>query len=79
MDSKQDLPVVSFASQQDWERWLQAEHGTARGLWLKLAKKGSSIDSVTYEEAIQSALCYAPRSTEQMVEDQPREGLPTAC
>jgi uncharacterized protein YdeI (YjbR/CyaY-like superfamily) len=58
MDSKQDLPVVSFASQQDWERWLQAEHGTAKGLWLKLAKKGSRIDSVTYEEAIQSALCY---------------------
>jgi uncharacterized protein YdeI (YjbR/CyaY-like superfamily) len=58
MDSKQDLPVVSFASQQDWERWLQAEHQTARGLWLKLAKKGSSVDSILYEEAIQSALCY---------------------
>jgi uncharacterized protein YdeI (YjbR/CyaY-like superfamily) len=58
MDSKQDLPVVSFASQQDWEQWLQAEHGTAKGLWLKLAKKGSSVDSVSYEEAIQSALCY---------------------
>jgi uncharacterized protein YdeI (YjbR/CyaY-like superfamily) len=58
MDSKQDLQIVSFASQRDWERWLQAEHGTARGLWLKLAKKGSGIDSITYDEALESALCY---------------------
>ena len=58
MDSKQDLPIISFASQEDWERWLQAQHATAKGLWLKIAKKGSGIDSVTYDEALQSALCY---------------------
>jgi uncharacterized protein YdeI (YjbR/CyaY-like superfamily) len=58
MDSKQDLPIISFASQEDWERWLHAQHATAKGLWLKIAKKGSGIDSVTYEQALQSALCY---------------------
>ena len=58
MDSKQDLPIISFASQEDWERWLHAQHATAKGLWLKIAKKGSGIDSVTYDEALQSALCY---------------------
>jgi uncharacterized protein YdeI (YjbR/CyaY-like superfamily) len=58
MDWKQDLPVILFACQEDWERWLAAQHATAKGLWLKIAKKGSGIDSVTYEEALQSALCY---------------------
>jgi uncharacterized protein YdeI (YjbR/CyaY-like superfamily) len=58
MDPKQDLPIISFASREDWEEWLHAQHATARGLWLKLAKKGSGIDSVTYDEALQSALCY---------------------
>jgi uncharacterized protein YdeI (YjbR/CyaY-like superfamily) len=58
MDCKGDLPIISFAFQEDWERWLQAQHTTAKGLWLKIAKKGSGIDSVTYEEALQSALCY---------------------
>jgi uncharacterized protein YdeI (YjbR/CyaY-like superfamily) len=58
MDPKQDLPIISFASQGDWEQWLHAQHAKAKGLWLKLAKKGSGIDSVTYEEALQSALCY---------------------
>jgi uncharacterized protein YdeI (YjbR/CyaY-like superfamily) len=58
MDCKGDLPMISFAFQEDWERWLQAQHATAKGLWLKIAKKGSGIDSVTYDEALQSALCY---------------------
>jgi uncharacterized protein YdeI (YjbR/CyaY-like superfamily) len=58
MDWKQDLPIIPFASQGDCEQWLQAQHATAKGLWLKIAKKGSGIDSVTYDEALQSALCY---------------------
>ncbi len=58
MDWKQDLPIIPFASQGDWELWLQAQHATAKGLWLKIAKKGSKADSVTYDEALQSALCY---------------------
>ncbi len=58
MDPKQDLPIISFASREDWEQWLHAQHATAKGLWLKIAKKGSGIDSVTYDEALQSALCY---------------------
>ena len=58
MDWKQDLPIIPFASQGDCEQWLQTQHATAKGLWLKIAKKGSGIDSVTYDEALQSALCY---------------------
>jgi uncharacterized protein YdeI (YjbR/CyaY-like superfamily) len=58
MDSKQDLPIIAFASQKDWKRWLQAEHETAKGLWLKLAKKGAPIASISYDEAVESALCY---------------------
>jgi uncharacterized protein YdeI (YjbR/CyaY-like superfamily) len=58
MDPKQDLPIISFASREAWEGWLHAQHATAKGLWLKIAKKGSGIDSVTYDEALQSALCY---------------------
>ena len=58
MESKQGLPVLPFASQQEWEAWLEANHATAQGLWLKLAKRESGIDSVTYEEAVEGALCY---------------------
>ncbi|GAC1368703.1 MAG: YdeI family protein [Actinomycetota bacterium] len=53
-----DLPVLAFASQDAWCAWLAQEHAAARGLWLKLAKKGSGVASVSYQEALDVALCY---------------------
>ena len=34
------------------------QHDKSAGVWLKLAKKDSAISSVTYEEALDVALCY---------------------
>jgi uncharacterized protein YdeI (YjbR/CyaY-like superfamily) len=58
MDAKNGLPILSFASQDDWETWLDAHHQTSKGLWLKIAKKDSGIDSVNYAEALDVALCH---------------------
>jgi uncharacterized protein YdeI (YjbR/CyaY-like superfamily) len=53
-----DLPTLEFASQADWEAWLDAQHTNARGVWIKIAKKATGIPSVTHAEALESALCY---------------------
>jgi uncharacterized protein YdeI (YjbR/CyaY-like superfamily) len=37
---------------------LEKNHRNASGLWLRLAKKGSGLRSVTYAEALEVALCY---------------------
>ena len=58
MDAKNGLPILPFASQGDWETWLDEHHRTSKGLWLKIAKKGSGIDSVDYAEALDVALCH---------------------
>jgi len=58
MSSKRDLPVLAFASRAAWEAWLAERHASSSGLWLKIAKKGSGIDSVSYAEALDAALCY---------------------
>ena len=58
MDAKQDLPIISFASQEEWEAWLAAQPATSRGLWLKIAKKDAGEETVSYAEALESALCY---------------------
>jgi uncharacterized protein YdeI (YjbR/CyaY-like superfamily) len=55
---KTDLPIVSFASREEWRAWLAGEHGTSTGVWLKLAKAGSDNASVSYAEALEVALCY---------------------
>jgi uncharacterized protein YdeI (YjbR/CyaY-like superfamily) len=56
--SKRDLPVVAFKSQSAFEAWLVAQDATAKGLWLKVAKKSSGIESVSRQEAVDTALCH---------------------
>ena len=53
-----DLPIKPFASKAKWADWLARQHDKSAGLWLKLAKKDSEIKSITYEEALDVALCY---------------------
>lgn len=53
-----ELPIISFASQAEWIDWLAQHHDQPTGLWMKLAKKDSGIPSVTYDQAVESALCY---------------------
>jgi uncharacterized protein YdeI (YjbR/CyaY-like superfamily) len=51
-----DLPVLHFESREALEAWL-AEHGEhAPGVWLKLAKKGAAVGSVSYGEAVELGL-----------------------
>ena len=58
MTTRADLPVIPFATRDAWAAWLEEQHATSDGLWLKFAKKGSGLDSVTYAEAVEVALCY---------------------
>jgi uncharacterized protein YdeI (YjbR/CyaY-like superfamily) len=50
--------VRVFKSPKEWEAWLRANHGTSEGEWLRLAKKTAGTKSVTYQEAVEVALCY---------------------
>jgi uncharacterized protein YdeI (YjbR/CyaY-like superfamily) len=52
-----DLPVLAFADRAAFEKWL-AENETAPGVYVKLAKKGAGVPSVTYAELVESALCF---------------------
>ncbi|MBS0339937.1 MAG: YdeI/OmpD-associated family protein [Proteobacteria bacterium] len=52
------LPVLPFADAAAWRRWLARHGGTAKGLWLKLAKKGNPASSLVRAEAIEEALCH---------------------
>jgi uncharacterized protein YdeI (YjbR/CyaY-like superfamily) len=49
---------VEFATAIECEAWLQANHNSDDGIWLKIAKKGSQLPSISYAEAVDLALCY---------------------
>ena len=58
MTSSDTLPTHPFATPQDWEAWLDAHHAETAGVWLKLAKAGAGVPSITYAQALDVALCY---------------------
>ena len=58
MKNSDTLQVMSFVTQHDWETWLKEHHTDTKGIWLKLAKKAAGTPSVSYAEALDSALCY---------------------
>ena len=58
MELFKDVPVLFFISKQDWRDWLDKHYGQPKGVWLKHAKKASGKQSVSYDEALEEALCY---------------------
>jgi uncharacterized protein YdeI (YjbR/CyaY-like superfamily) len=53
-----DLPILLFAAPADLEAWLERNHASSGGLWLKIAKKDSGVESVSYAQALELALCF---------------------
>jgi uncharacterized protein YdeI (YjbR/CyaY-like superfamily) len=50
--------TLSFATAAAWRSWLAKNHGKASGLWMRLAKTGAGVASISYAEAIEAALCH---------------------
>ena len=53
-----DLPVKPFKNPAAWEKWLASNHAKSAGIWMQIAKKATGIATVTYQEALDVALCY---------------------
>lgn len=51
------FPLI-FADAAAWREWLTANEGVSDGIWLVLAKKGTTDPtSLSYQEALEEALC----------------------
>jgi uncharacterized protein YdeI (YjbR/CyaY-like superfamily) len=51
-------PTVFCATLEEWEAWLAENHERAGGVWLKIAKKGTGIESVHYPEVLDAAIAH---------------------
>lgn len=58
MAASDDLPIVLFADASAFSTWLAAHHATSPGVWLRLAKKGAALRSLSYVEAIEVGLTW---------------------
>jgi uncharacterized protein YdeI (YjbR/CyaY-like superfamily) len=57
MSTAGDLPELTVSDAVAWRAWLDEHHADRRGVWLVLAKKGTTEPtSLTYAEALDEAL-----------------------
>jgi len=53
-----ELPILLFEHPQAWAEWLDQHASDSPGAWLRFGKKKSEIQSLSYAEALDVALCY---------------------
>ena len=53
-----DEPDVAPRTRAQWRRWLTTHHATSGPVRVILRKKRSDVPGITYEEALEEALCF---------------------
>jgi uncharacterized protein YdeI (YjbR/CyaY-like superfamily) len=53
-----DLKKFQPKSRAAWRAWLETHHAASPGIWLVFAKKHTGLPTLTYEDAVQEALCF---------------------
>lgn len=58
MSALDDAPQVHADDRAAWRAWLEANHATARGVWMVTWRPRSGRVGLDYEAAIEEALCF---------------------
>ncbi|MEV6097175.1 YdeI/OmpD-associated family protein [Nocardia sp. NPDC051981] len=52
------MDPVTFPDAAAFDAWLEANHARPEGVWIRMAKKGSGITTLTEDEAVDVGLCW---------------------
>lgn len=55
---KNEIEIFYPKNQTEWRQWLQENHVTKQAVWLVYYNKKSKIESLTWSEAVDVALCF---------------------
>jgi uncharacterized protein YdeI (YjbR/CyaY-like superfamily) len=59
MNKDTETLIKSFSSSRKWKEWLAMNYATFNnGIWLRIFKKDSGEKTITYDEALDEALCF---------------------
>jgi uncharacterized protein YdeI (YjbR/CyaY-like superfamily) len=56
--ARADLPILGFATAEEFDAWVFGQPEDSPGLLLKIAKKDSGVPTVSYSDALDVALCH---------------------
>ncbi len=57
-DSKQQFATFQASTRNVWRNWLVKNHESNNSIWLVIYHKNSKVKSITYDEAVEEALCF---------------------
>ncbi|GAA3517697.1 YdeI family protein [Aeromicrobium panaciterrae] len=52
------MDVLDFPNAEAWSSWLQEHQGDQTEAWLRIAKKGSGLETISISDALDVALCH---------------------
>jgi uncharacterized protein YdeI (YjbR/CyaY-like superfamily) len=58
MDTLNSTPIIAFETAETFETWLETNHDISTGIWLKIFKKNSGVQTISYAQALDEALCF---------------------
>ncbi len=53
-----ELKIFYPKDRKAWRRWLQKYHKKETGVWLTYYRKNSGKSHVSYDDAVEEALCF---------------------
>lgn len=54
----ENLPILEFETSDQLRTWLENNHATSKGVWLRIYKKQSGVRSVAFEQVLDEGLCF---------------------
>lgn len=58
MPEPDPLRIMTFVTPKDLSEWLKVNHATESELWVKIFKKNTGIQSVTWNDVVIEILCW---------------------
>ena len=52
------LPRLEVRSRAEWRRWLERNHASSTGVWMVFYKAHTGKTPITYDAAVEEALCF---------------------
>ena len=52
------IPSYQPETRAEWRKWLDTNHASSKGIWLVVIKKKADVAGITYEDAVEEALCF---------------------
>ncbi|SCE69122.1 Uncharacterized conserved protein YdeI, YjbR/CyaY-like superfamily, DUF1801 family [Micromonospora coriariae] len=56
--AREELDELIVADAEGLRAWLSANHATSPGVWLALTRKGGTVTTLTWQHAVDEALCF---------------------